>query len=54
MNKIPELKLSKKGIELIDFYKFIVEVGYRNDCFNPGKYNITLKNFSMNIKLKRF
>ena len=52
MSKIPELKLSKKGMELIDFYKFMVEVGYRNDYFNPGKYNIILKKIFDEYKIK--
>ena len=52
MSKIPELKLSKKGIELIDFYKFMVEVGYSNDYFNPGKYNIILKKIFDEHKIK--
>ena len=31
MSKIPELNLSKKGNELVSFYKLMVESGYQND-----------------------
>ena len=49
MNKISELKLSKKGNELINFYKLMVKNGYTNDNFNPGKFkNILKKNFDEN------
>ena len=44
MKKIPELKLSKKGNDLLDMYKQMVEEGYRNDYFNPKKYKEFLKN----------
>lgn len=39
-------------MELIDFYKFMVEVGYRNDYFNLGKYNIILKKIFDEYKIK--
>ena len=44
MNKIPELKLSKKGNELVNFYKLMVGNGYQNDHFNPGRFKEFLKN----------
>ena len=50
--KHSELKLSKKGVELINFYKFMVEQGYRNDYFNPGKFNIILKKFFDEYNIK--
>ena len=44
MRKIPELKLSKKGNELVNFYKLMVDDGYQNDNFNPGRFKEFLKN----------
>ena len=44
MKKIPELKLSKRGNDLLDMYKQMVGEGYRNDYFNPKKYKEFLKN----------
>ena len=44
MSKIPELKLSKKGNELVNFYKLMVGDGYKNDNFNPGRFKEFLKN----------
>ena len=38
MKKIPELKLSKRGNDLLDMYKQMVQKGYCNDYFNPKKY----------------
>ena len=54
MSKIPELKLSKKGNELVNFYKLMVGDGYKNDNFNPGGLRNFLKIVLMNIILKQF
>ena len=34
MKKIPDLKLSRKGNELIEMYKLMVDQGYDNNLFN--------------------
>ena len=52
MNKISELKLSKKGNELINFYKLMVKNGYTNDNFNPGKFKNILKKIFDENKIK--
>jgi len=52
MKKIPELKLSKRGIELLEMYKQMVVGGYRNDYFNPKKYKQFLKNTFIENKIK--
>lgn len=52
MKKIPELKLSKKGNELINFYKLMVEKGYSNDNFNPGRFKKILKNIFDDFNIK--
>ena len=52
MKNIPELKLSKKGNELISFYKLMVEKGYSNDNFNPGRFKNVLKNIFDDFNVK--
>ena len=44
MSKIPELKLSKKGNELVNFYKLMVGDGYKNDNFNEITETILMSN----------
>ena len=43
MKKIPELILSKKGNELLDMYKKMVNDGYKNDLFNIKNFKEFLK-----------
>jgi hypothetical protein len=44
MSNIPELKLSKKGNELLKMYKLMVNDGYNNNLFNIKNYKKFLKN----------
>ena len=44
MQNIPELKLSKKGNELLKMYKLMVNDGYNNNLFNIKNYKKFLKN----------
>jgi len=43
MQNIPELKLSKKGNELLEMYKLMVGEGYNNNLFNIKNYKQFLK-----------
>jgi len=52
MKNIPELKMSKKGKELLDMYILMVKTGYRNDYFNPKKYKEFLKTIFIENKIK--
>jgi len=50
MENIPELKLSKKGNELLEIYKLMVGEGYNNNLFNIKNYREFLKKPFMKIK----
>tara|TARA_B100000989_G_scaffold207185_1_gene156981 strand:- start:606 stop:776 length:171 start_codon:yes stop_codon:yes gene_type:complete len=52
MKNIPESKLSKKGNELINFFKLMVQKGYSNDNFNPGRFKNILKNIFDDFNIK--
>ena len=43
MKKIPDLKLSRKGNELIEMYKLMVDQGYDNNLFNIKKFKEFIK-----------
>jgi len=52
MKNIPVSKLSKKGNELINFFKLMVQKGYSNDNFNPGRFKNILKNIFDDFNIK--
>jgi len=43
MKKIPDLKLSRKGNELIEMYKLMADQGYQNNLFNIKKFKELIK-----------
>ena len=52
MKNIPDLKLSKKGYELLEMYKLMVDQGYDNNLFNIKKFKEFLKNIFLENKVK--
>ena len=52
MKKIPDLKLSMKGIKLLEMYKTMVDQGYDNNLFNITKFKVFLKNIFNTNKIR--
>ena len=52
MKKIPDLKLSKKGLELLEMYKLMVDQGYDNNLFNIKKFKHFIKKIFIENKVE--
>ena len=52
MKKIPDLKLSKKGYDLIEMYKAMVDEGYDNNLFNLKKFKEFIKKIFLENKIE--